>query len=90
MTELQTTFQQIRQESYESIDRLLRNHLDDDDYACFSETLEIVFNHKSALTRDEIIDAFCKTPDIRQHVSAFKAGVEYAESYHGVTQRVKR
>lgn len=46
--------------------------------------VELESNKKPALTRDEIIDAFCKTPDIRQHVSAFKAGVEYAESYHGI------
>lgn len=32
-----------RQEAYASIDRLLRNHLCDEDYACFSESLETVY-----------------------------------------------
>lgn len=32
-----------RQEAYDSIDRLLRNHLDDDDYACFLETLDTLY-----------------------------------------------
>lgn len=48
--------------------------------------VELESNHKPALTQNEIIDGFCKTPDIRQHVSAFKAGVEYAESYHGIKE----
>ena len=38
------------------------------------------------LTPDEALDAFCKTPGIRQHVQAFVAGVRFAERHHGITK----
>ena len=36
------------------------------------------------MTDDQIIATFCTTPDFRQYVSAFKAGVKLAEKYHGI------
>lgn len=36
------------------------------------------------LTDEAVMDAFCKTPNIHQFVSAFKAGVRFAERAHGI------
>lgn len=36
------------------------------------------------MSDDQIIATFCTTPDFRQYVSAFKAGVRLAEKYHGI------
>jgi predicted secreted Zn-dependent protease len=41
---------------------------------------------REPLTPDEALDAFCKTPGIRQHVQAFVAGVRFAERHHGITK----
>ena len=37
------------------------------------------------LTEKEILDEYCTTPGIHQFVSAFKAGVRFAEKHHGIT-----
>lgn len=39
---------------------------------------------REPLTPAEALDAFCKTPGIRQHVQAFVAGVRFAERHHGI------
>ena len=39
---------------------------------------------RAALTESALIDAFCKTPDIHQFVSAFVAGARFAEQAHGI------
>jgi hypothetical protein len=36
------------------------------------------------LTDEDVLNAFCTTPNIHQFVSAFKAGVRFAESAHGI------
>ena len=41
---------------------------------------------REPLSRDQILDGFCKAPDCRQYVTSFKAGVEFAEAHHGITQ----
>ena len=37
------------------------------------------------LTDDAILDAYCKAPDMRQYITAFKAGARFAEAAHGIT-----
>jgi len=39
---------------------------------------------KKALTNSEILDEFCVTPGIHQFISAFKAGVRFAEKHHKI------
>jgi hypothetical protein len=39
------------------------------------------------LTDEQILDAFCTTPDIHQFVSAFKAGARFAEQAHGIKEQ---
>ena len=42
---------------------------------------------REPLTDAAIMDAYCKAPDIRQYVTAFKAGARFAEQHHGITAK---
>ena len=39
---------------------------------------------RKPLTDEELMDAFCITPNIFQFVQAYKAGVRFAEAAHGI------
>ena len=66
---------------------------DDDDTQVYADTLLIVYQRgfadgkaaqRKPLTEDQLMDAFCITPNIFQFVQAFKAGARYAEAAHGI------
>ena len=42
---------------------------------------------RKPLTDEEIMDAFCITPNIFQFVQAFKAGARYAEAAHNIKEQ---
>ena len=43
--------------------------------------------HRKPLTDEEIMDAFCITPNIFQFVQAFKAGARHAEAAHSIKEQ---
>ena len=42
---------------------------------------------RKPLTEDQLMDAFCITPNIFQFVQAFKAGARYAEAAHNIKEQ---
>lgn len=40
---------------------------------------------RKPLTDEEILNEYCSTPNIHQFISAFTAGVRYAEAAYGIT-----
>ncbi len=38
------------------------------------------------LTRQQVIEGFCKTPHQTKYASAFDSGVQFAEAAHGITK----
>ena len=42
---------------------------------------------RKPLTDEEIMDAFCITPNIFQFVQAFKAGARHAEAAHNIKEQ---
>jgi hypothetical protein len=41
---------------------------------------------RKPLTDEEILNEYCATPNIHQFISAFKAGVRFAEAAHGIKE----
>jgi len=41
---------------------------------------------RKPLTDEEILNEYCSTPNIHQFISAFTAGVRYAEAAHGIKE----
>ena len=70
---------------------------DDADTQVYADTLLIVYQQgfadgkrseqRKPLTDEEIMDAFCITPNIFQFIQAFKAGARHAEAAHNIKEQ---
>ena len=72
---------ELAQKYSEHCNSLIAAYKDVADHACTTSAVV----DRVPLTDDKILDAYCKAPDMRQYITAFKAGARFAEAAHGIT-----